>query len=73
MGREIAKALSLLTQVGISMFVPIFVCFLIGSFLDKVLNTSVIFMIIFLILGIGAGFRSVYMLTRDFYKDADKK
>lgn len=73
MGKEIAKALSLLTQIGISMLVPIVICFFIGSFIDKLFDTAPVFMIIFVLLGIGGGFRSVYMLTRDFYEGKDKK
>ena len=67
--KEIVKALNLLSQIGISMFVPIFLCFLTGVFIDKLADTSPLFMIIFIVLGVGAGFRSVYMLTRSFYDD----
>lgn len=72
MGKEIARALSLLSQIGISMLVPIFICFFIGSFIDKIFDTSPIFMLIFILLGIGGGFRSIYMLTRDFHEGKDK-
>lgn len=37
---------------------------LIGYFLDKWLNTTPLFLIIFLILGIAAAFRNAYLLTR---------
>ena len=33
--REIGKALALITQIGVSMVVPIFLCLILGSFLDK--------------------------------------
>lgn len=69
--REIGKALALVTQLGVSMLVPIFLCLLIGTFLDKVFHTGSVFMLVFIILGICAGFRSVYMLTKGFYKDKD--
>lgn len=69
--KEIGKALALLTQIGISMIVPIFLCLVLGSFLDKIFHTGNVFMVVFIILGICAGFRSVYMLTKGFYKNKD--
>ncbi len=62
------KAISMLTQVGISMFVPIFLCILIGKYLDKVCETGILFLIIFIILGVGAAFRTLYMMTVYKYK-----
>ena len=59
-GAQIAQALSLLSQLSIMMLVSIFGCFFIGKFIDTKLNTRPIFMLIFLILGIGGAFMSVY-------------
>ena len=69
--REIGKALALITQIGVSMVVPIFLCLILGSFLDKIFHTGNILMSVFIILGVCAGFRSVYVKTKDFYKDTD--
>lgn len=69
--KSITKALSLVTQLGISMVVPIVICLFIGVFLDRSLNTSPLFLLVFILLGIGAGFRSVYMLTKNFYDSKD--
>jgi len=71
MRKDIMKALSMLSQIGISMFVPIFICILIGNFLDKILNTDVIFLVIFTILGVGAAFRTLYMIT--VYREKKKE
>ncbi len=71
MNRESVKAWSLILQIGISMLVPIFICIFLGIWLDKIFDTKPVIMIIFIIIGVGAGFRSVYVLTRDFYKDKD--
>ena len=67
MNKDIAKALALFTQIAISMLVPIFICFFVGNAIDKVFNIKGIFLIIFTVLGILAGFRSVYV----FFKDKD--
>lgn len=57
---EIAIMLSLLTQVGLMILIPILGCAFIGRFIDSKLNTSPIFLLIFIILGIGGAFMSVY-------------
>lgn len=57
---QIAQMLSLISQLGIMMVVSIFGCFFIGKFIDNKLNTSPIFTLIFLVLGIGGAFMSVY-------------
>ena len=59
-GAQISQALSLLSQLSIMMLVSIFGCFFIGKFIDNKLNTGPIFMLIFLVLGIGGAFMSVY-------------
>lgn len=68
MKREIMKALGLLTQVGVAMLVPILLCVVVGSLLDNLFKCSPIFLIIFIIMGVMAAFRSLYMLTKDFIK-----
>ena len=66
-----AKALTLVTQLGISMFVPIFLCLFIGLWLDKTFGTSPVFLLLFILIGIYSGFRGVYNLTRSFFKNKD--
>ena len=67
-GAQIAQALSLLSQLSIMMLVSIFGCFFIGKFIDTKLNTRPSFMLIFLILGIGGAFMSVYKTVIGFTK-----
>lgn len=67
---KVIRALMLVTQLGISMMVPIFLCVFAGGFIDKKAGTGC-FMPILLLLGIGAAFRNVYLLLRPFYA-ADK-
>ena len=71
MDRNSMKAWSLILQLSLSMLVPIILCLFIGIWLDKLFGTEPIFMIFFIIMGIGAGFRSVYMLTKDFFSSKD--
>ena len=38
--KEVYRSLSLITQLGISVMVPIFLCILAGHFIDKYFGTS---------------------------------
>lgn len=58
--REIGTMLSLVTQVGVMMLVSILGCTFIGKFIDYKLNTGSIFTMIFIVLGVGGAFMSVY-------------
>lgn len=60
---KILRNLSLITQIGISMIVPILIGIIFGNFLDNKLGTEVIFLIIFLILGVAASFLNLFKIT----------
>ena len=63
----------MLSQIGISMMVPVFLCVWLGSVLDEKFGTAFLFPI-FLILGFLSAIRNVYILTRGFYaKDKAKE
>lgn len=64
--KKILRAIMMISQIGISMMAPIFLSAFIGYQLDKWLNTQYWF-IIFVLLGVCAAFRSVYVLTKSFY------
>jgi ATP synthase protein I len=70
--KKILRSFAMITQVGISMMVPIFLCAGIGWWLDGQFHTQVWFIIMILI-GIGAAFRNVYILTVSFYSEDMKK
>lgn len=63
---RVIKALMLVSQLGISMMVPIFLCVLTGNWIDKKAGTAC-FLPILLFLGIAAAFRNVYYLLKPFY------
>lgn len=56
------QTLSLISQLGISMIVPVLLCTVAGVFLDERFSLSLT--IPFIILGIFAGIRNVYVLVR---------
>ncbi|MGL5694249.1 MAG: AtpZ/AtpI family protein [Peptostreptococcaceae bacterium] len=57
---EVGKMLSLLSQLGLMMVISIFGSFFVGKFIDNIFNTKPIFCLIFLVIGIGGAFISVY-------------
>lgn len=65
------RMLTLITQFGINMLVPIFLCFFVGYYLDQKLGTSYL-SIIFFFIGALAGFRNVYIFARRTTKDDEE-
>lgn len=66
----IARALAMVSQIGITMLVCVFAGVWIGNWLDEKLGTSGIFLIIFIIIGVISGFLNIYKLLT---KGAGKK
>lgn len=62
--KEVFRNFSLVMQFGITMLVPILLCTFLGIFLDRLLGTSFIVIILFF-LGALAGFRNIFILARD--------
>ena len=67
----IARSFMMISQISITMLVPIFLCLFLGIKLNEWLD-KVYFVPIFLFLGMGAAIRNVYQLTKSFYAK-DKK
>ena len=65
--KDVFRSFSLVLQFGINMIVPILLCTFVGIFLDRLLSTSFIVIIMFF-LGAMAGFRNIYIFARDMNK-----
>lgn len=61
--KDTLKNLTLISQIGISIITPILLGVFIGQLLDKWVNTKGVFMIIFIILGVGGGFMNLFKIT----------
>lgn len=61
--KGILQNLALISQVGIMMLVPIIGGVLLGAYLDRLAKTNGIFLIIFVLLGVGTSFRNLYVLS----------
>lgn len=70
--KRVFKSFAMISQVGISMLVPIFLCSMLGMFLEEKFGWPA-FIPLF-ILGALAGMRNVYIMIHAIYKeDEDKK
>ena len=58
--RQIARALGLVTQLGLSMASCVLIGVLLGRFLDSLFETSPLFLIIFSFIGAGSGIKAMY-------------
>lgn len=68
---QVWKMLYLVTQIGFTMLTTIFLCVGIGYGVDRLFGTKL--MAWFMVLGVLAGFKSVYILIRRFIEDDEKK
>jgi len=65
------KGLATLSSMGIAMVLCTFIGLLIGIYLDKYLGTKPWLTIIFLILGIAAGFKNIYEMIKKYGSTLD--
>ncbi|MCI7062465.1 MAG: AtpZ/AtpI family protein [Lachnospiraceae bacterium] len=70
--KNILKAFAMVSQISITILVPICLSGWIGWWLNGQFHTQIWF-VVMIILGIGAAFRNVYYLTKSFYSEDMKK
>ena len=66
---KILKMFAILSQIGTAMLVPIFVMLGIGLWIDEKFSTRLV--LVFLLLGIGAGFRNCFLIVRKLLKEME--
>lgn len=64
--RTVFMSMSLISQFGITMMVPMAMMFAAGYFLDKLLGTSYWTVLLFFV-GALAGFRNIYILAKRIF------
>lgn len=65
--KTVYRSMALVTQFGINMLVPIFLCSFIGIFIDDRLGTSY-WMVFLFFIGALAGFRNVFLFAKKIYQ-----
>ena len=69
--KSIIRALALITQLGINVMVPVFMCVFFGVFIQSRFQIKVV--IPLLVLGLLAGGRNAYILAMHVAKDSSPK
>lgn len=69
--KTVYQSLAMITQFGINMLVPIFLCSFLGWYLDKKLQTSWLFVALFFV-GALAGFRNVFIVAKKIANTKDE-
>ncbi len=64
--RSVFQSLTMISQFGINMLVPVLACSFLGIFLDKRLGTSYLVVILFFV-GAAAGGRNCYRFARKIF------
>lgn len=70
---EKLKPLALVGQIGIDIVSSIVISYLVGYGLDKLFKTNGVFSIIFIIIGVLAGFYNFYRCVKYYFKKKDNK
>ncbi|MCD8038086.1 MAG: AtpZ/AtpI family protein [Lachnospiraceae bacterium] len=65
--RSVYQSLAVITQFGINMLVPIFLCSFAGMYLDRKFGTVFWFVLLFFV-GALAGFRNIFILAKKIYE-----
>jgi ATP synthase protein I len=67
--KKSAVQMAYASSIGIAMVLAIFGCLFLGSWLDRKLGTEPYFTLLFLVIGIAAGFRNIYALIQKSFRD----
>jgi ATP synthase protein I len=69
--RKFAMQMAFASSIGIAMILAIFGCLLLGVYLDRKFDSGHVFSVIFLLIGIAAGFRNIYVLIEKNFTDEE--
>jgi ATP synthase protein I len=72
MDQEIKKSamqMAFASSIGIAMVLAIFGCLILGAYLDRKFDSGNVFTIIFLFIGVAAGFHNLYVLIKKNFTD----
>lgn len=71
--RKTLTFLSLIREIGVLMILNVGIGFFVGMYLDRWLNTTFVFLLVFTFLGMASGFRMVYLLIMKMERRGDKR
>jgi ATP synthase protein I len=71
--RQIVIQMASVSSIGIAMVLAVFGCFFLGRWLDRQLGTDPTLTLLFLLIGIAAGFRNMYALIKRYLKPQERQ
>lgn len=71
--RNVYQSLTMITQFGINMLVPVLLCSFLGIFLDKKLGTPYLVVILFFVGAVAGGYNCFRFARTIFSKEADSE
>ena len=69
--KKLGIQMALASSLGIAMVLAIFGSLLLGIYLDRKFDSGHVFTVFFLVIGISAGFRNVYVLVKKNFTDEE--
>ena len=69
--RKYAMQMAFASTIGIAMILAIFGCLLLGVYLDRKFDSGHVFSVVFLFIGVAAGFRNIYVLIEKNFTDEE--
>jgi len=69
--KKLSIQMAYASSIGIAMVLAIFGCLLLGNYLDRKFDSGHAFTVVFLLIGIAAGFHNVYKLIEKNFQDAE--
>jgi ATP synthase protein I len=69
--KKLSIQMAYASSIGIAMVLAIFGCLLLGNYLDRKFDSGHAFTVVFLLIGIAAGFHNVYQLIEKNFQDAE--
>ncbi|MGD0279465.1 MAG: AtpZ/AtpI family protein [Smithella sp.] len=70
--RKYAMQMAFASSIGIAMILAVLGSLLIGAYLDKKFDSGHVFTVVFLMIGIAAGFRNLYKLIQENFTDEEQ-
>ncbi|MHB8769456.1 MAG: AtpZ/AtpI family protein [Syntrophales bacterium] len=70
--RQTVIQIAAVSSIGIALAVAVFGCFFLGRWLDGKLGTEPYLTFFFLLIGIAAGFRNMYVLLKRYVNNGQK-
>ncbi len=67
--KKMSVQMAFASSIGIAMVLAVLGCLLLGSYLDRKFDSGHVFTVVFLLIGISAGFRNLYVVIQKNFRD----